>query len=659
MPTKCVVELTDSANEVYEIKDAEARRSRVFVGTCDTTAGTAAKVATVDSDFTLEKGREIAIKFTYTNSAANPTLSVGGTTAASIFYDTAVITSANKGIAGTENRYIYYIYDGTNWVFEGWSIDYDTNTTYTNVKLGNGLAVQNNSQSATAITAALTDYVLSAHGRVSVEFKYDVPASATLNINGQGGKNIQYYSAATTLSNVPANIIKAGDVATFVYNGSVYVLTGLIHKTLNWAVSGSTTASTTGTASPSVTGSITIGTGSGTANYTPAGSITNGAITIGSGTNASNLLTKSSTFTVTPTAATTAKLTASLAANSVVTGSSGTSSNMITSDTAPVDAEFLTGISVASVVKTATAANIHAAAAASTVTITTGASDGTTIATGGSMGSAAAQGHTHSVPASTATAIAAYNSVSSTTYKKPTTASQTAPSWSVTATLVQGTTEDYNLSFNWNAGTVQATVATGGWSDGTSSNGVISAISFGTGNAAPSNHTHTASATDTTAQSVVTSVTTTKITALAAAQTITLSKPSGTTASGDVSVIGSVTTGAPTVTPTTAHGVGFASAPTLSRANAVAGLSTGAPTITLGTTTDTGGVQIPTNAISGASVAPASNTTTETAIKTLGTISQGTSSFSGTGVQLTATPSLTVSSHSHSIPTLTVSGTAE
>jgi hypothetical protein len=50
-------------------------------GVCSTAAATAAKVVTLqdDSAFTLFTGVTIHVKFTYANSAASPTLNVGGT----------------------------------------------------------------------------------------------------------------------------------------------------------------------------------------------------------------------------------------------------------------------------------------------------------------------------------------------------------------------------------------------------------------------------------------------------------------------------------------------------------------------------------------------------------------------------------------------------
>ena len=65
----------------------------------------------------------------------------------------------------------------------------------------------------------MADYALSPNGIVSIKFGADVPASATLNINGKGAKNVYYRGSAIT-----ANIIQAGDTATFMYDGTQYHL---------------------------------------------------------------------------------------------------------------------------------------------------------------------------------------------------------------------------------------------------------------------------------------------------------------------------------------------------------------------------------------------------------------------------------------------------
>lgn len=95
----------------------------------------------------------------------------------------------------------------------------DNNTTYTNEKLGNGYGTCATEEATAAKVVTLSNYTLVKNGVVSVKFTYAVPASATMNINSKGAKNIYYKGAAIT-----AGVIKAGDIATFIYDGTQYQL---------------------------------------------------------------------------------------------------------------------------------------------------------------------------------------------------------------------------------------------------------------------------------------------------------------------------------------------------------------------------------------------------------------------------------------------------
>lgn len=203
-------------NETYELEPSKGQR--VYVGTCSTAAATNPKVCTVET-FPVDEnnkpyaGTEIVVKFTATNTSTSttPQLNVNGTGAIRIWYNNAVLASTKSAYAGYANRYLHYVYDGTYWVFMGHSVD--NNSTYSNVALGQGYAVQNNSAASATITATLGSYALTANGIVSVKFLYDVPANATLNINSKGAKAIYNKDAAIT-----SGVIKAGDTATFIYN---------------------------------------------------------------------------------------------------------------------------------------------------------------------------------------------------------------------------------------------------------------------------------------------------------------------------------------------------------------------------------------------------------------------------------------------------------
>ena len=88
--------------------------------------------------------------------------------------------------------------------------------------LGMGYTTCATAAATAAKTATLTGYTISDGGYVSVKFTNAVGAGATLNINSQGAKAIYYQGAAIT-----ANVIKAGDIATFVYANNQYQLISL------------------------------------------------------------------------------------------------------------------------------------------------------------------------------------------------------------------------------------------------------------------------------------------------------------------------------------------------------------------------------------------------------------------------------------------------
>ena len=81
----------------------------MLYGTSTTDAGTAAKVATLAAFDTLATGVTVHISFSKANTAANPTLKVGSTTAKSI-------TNPNGETIWNAGSIIAFTYDGTNWV---------------------------------------------------------------------------------------------------------------------------------------------------------------------------------------------------------------------------------------------------------------------------------------------------------------------------------------------------------------------------------------------------------------------------------------------------------------------------------------------------------------------------------------------------------------
>lgn len=93
-------------------------------GTCSTAAATAAKTVAV-TNYKLVTGGHVYVKFTVTNSAANPTLNVNSTGAKAIYYRGSAISAGYLAA----NRTYEFIYNGTQYELVG-DIDTNTNTTY-------------------------------------------------------------------------------------------------------------------------------------------------------------------------------------------------------------------------------------------------------------------------------------------------------------------------------------------------------------------------------------------------------------------------------------------------------------------------------------------------------------------------------------------------
>lgn len=200
-------------------------------GVCSTAQGTSAKTVTV-SNFSLEAGAMVVVKFTNKNTASTPTLNVNGTGAKAIkIYGTTKASSSTTTNGWTAGAVQIFVYDGENWIRDYWS-----NTTYSNAGLGSGYAINADAPLEGVLTATLSSYSATTGGIVAVKFANDVPADAALNINDKGAKPIYYRG-----TEIVANTIKAGDIATFVYDGTNYHLLSIdniLHASLKGAAGG-------------------------------------------------------------------------------------------------------------------------------------------------------------------------------------------------------------------------------------------------------------------------------------------------------------------------------------------------------------------------------------------------------------------------------------
>lgn len=84
-------------------------------GTCATAAGTAAKVVTCANFDKLITGVTIYVKFTYSNSVANPTLNVNSTGAKAIKRYGTTAPSTSAATSWQAGSVVAFTYDGTYW----------------------------------------------------------------------------------------------------------------------------------------------------------------------------------------------------------------------------------------------------------------------------------------------------------------------------------------------------------------------------------------------------------------------------------------------------------------------------------------------------------------------------------------------------------------
>ncbi|MBM6949356.1 phage tail spike protein, partial [Mordavella massiliensis] len=89
---------------------SDGEDGQMLYATCETGSATVAKVATLAAGkLTLKAGSTVAVKFTYANNAASPTLNVGGTGAKAIY--TQGVRYAYWAAGAT----VVFTYDGANW----------------------------------------------------------------------------------------------------------------------------------------------------------------------------------------------------------------------------------------------------------------------------------------------------------------------------------------------------------------------------------------------------------------------------------------------------------------------------------------------------------------------------------------------------------------
>ena len=83
---------------------------QMLYATCDTAAGTVAKVASLAAGtLSLKAGATVAVKFTYANTASSPTLNIAGTGAKAMYIQGV------RDVYWTDGATVTFTYDGANW----------------------------------------------------------------------------------------------------------------------------------------------------------------------------------------------------------------------------------------------------------------------------------------------------------------------------------------------------------------------------------------------------------------------------------------------------------------------------------------------------------------------------------------------------------------
>mgnify|MGYP000343463512 FL=1 len=92
------------------IPGTAGKDGQMLYATCDTAAGTAAKVVSLAAGtLSLKAGATVAIKFTYANTASSPTLNIAGTGTKAMYIQGV------RDVYWTDGATVTFTYDGANW----------------------------------------------------------------------------------------------------------------------------------------------------------------------------------------------------------------------------------------------------------------------------------------------------------------------------------------------------------------------------------------------------------------------------------------------------------------------------------------------------------------------------------------------------------------
>lgn len=211
------------------VKTAIDVAPRFYLGTCSTAGNVAIKqvditnfpTTLVNEVETPVVGSCIAVKFSNDDgrTSTQKKIKVNNTSEYPVWYNTSEYTGTASApiLFGLANKYVYYVFNGTHWVWVSHGAEQDT--TYIPQALGLGYTVCNTVTLTNAKVAALSGYNLVPGSLIVVHFNNDVNINATLNINNKGAKYINFRG-----NRMPTGVIMGGDNCLFVYYNNTYQL---------------------------------------------------------------------------------------------------------------------------------------------------------------------------------------------------------------------------------------------------------------------------------------------------------------------------------------------------------------------------------------------------------------------------------------------------
>ena len=205
--------------DYFAAKTDYMRAYSIPFGSVDGTSTETAFTATISGITELKDGVCMWLRNGVVTSAAGFTIDVNNLGAKPCYGSLAAATQATTIF--NINYTMLFIYNSTRVTGGCWDVvyGYDSNTTYTPVKLGFAYGTCSTAAETAAKTVSLSSYTLTANTFVAIKFTNAVPANATLNINSKGAKAMYYKGAAIT-----ADVIKAGDTAIFAYSTYYYLI---------------------------------------------------------------------------------------------------------------------------------------------------------------------------------------------------------------------------------------------------------------------------------------------------------------------------------------------------------------------------------------------------------------------------------------------------